>query len=360
MKLRLVSERETPIDAAARWAVQDARGTLDDAGRDELAAWLRDPAHADAYARAEDALDIFAGADDLGGDLPELDALRSEAEAYAPSRRRWLPLAGGAIAAALAGVLGFTLLGPDAPVPSAPTQVASKTAPDIPVVRATAGRSAYATAIGEQRVLVLEDGSRVTMNTGTQIAIAYRPDRRIVRLLRGQALFDVAHHPQRPFSVIAADRQIVALGTQFEVRLERGRLEVTLVRGRVAVDQNGKADALKPIPPTYLDPGQQFAAAVDATPSVTSVDIEKQLLWRQSLVEFDDLPMSRAVAELNRYSLQPIVIADPQVGAMRISGVFHTGDPEAFADLVGGMLPIAARENGRGEIELHLRGSGAN
>lgn len=351
MKLRLVSGQETPIDRAARWAVRNDRGVLSDADRDAFADWLAEPGNADAYARAEDALDLFDGLDGLGGDLPELEALRSEAQAHAPPRRRWLPVAGGAIAAGIAGVLGFMLLTPHGRAPEA-TTVAARDDNGIPLARVAAGQSAYATAIGEQRVLVLEDGSRVTMNTGTQIAIAYRPDRRIVRLLRGQALFDVAHDASRPFSVVAADRRVTALGTMFEVRLERGRLQVTLVRGRVVIDQKAKVGTPAPPAPTYLDPGQQFAAAIDTQPSVAKIDVDKQLLWRQSLVEFDDAPVAQAVAELNRYSLQPLVVADPRVGTMRISGIFRTGDPEAFSELVGTMLPVTASENGRGEIEL--------
>lgn len=357
MTLRLVPRQDDPIDQAAYWAAKNAGDAVDEADKAEFAAWLADPDNAEAYARAEEALDIFEGADAFGDDLPDLAALREEAQAFAAParRRRWRGAAAGLIAASLVVALGFTLVGPGGPANDAPV-VAVKDSNGIPVVGTSKPQGAYATAIGEQRVLVLEDGTRVTMNTGTQIAIDYRQDRRIVRLLRGQALFDVAHNPSRPFSVVAADRQVVALGTVFEVRLDRDRLQVTLVRGRVKVTQQGGADSLEPSTPVFLDPGQQFAAALGSArveaPAVARVDVEKQLLWRQSRVEFDDIPVAQAVAELNRYSLQPIVIADSRAGSMRISGVFRTGDPEAFADLVGAMLPISASENGRGEIEL--------
>jgi transmembrane sensor len=310
--------------------------------------------------RAEDAFDIFADIDVLGDEPAELEALRNEALAYAaPSNRRRWGLAGGAIAACLALAVGFTTFALKEPAADAPV-VAAKDGNGIPVVRAPAAHSAYATATGEQRVLVLDDGTRVTMNTGTQIAVNYRADRRIVRLIRGQALFDVAHNPSRPFSVIAADRQVTALGTVFEVRLDRGRLQVTLVRGRVMVAQEAAGGQPTPSPSTFLNPGQQFVVALNAAPSVARVDVEKQLLWRQSLVEFNDVPIAQAVAELNRYSLRPIVIADPRAGTMRISGVFRTGDPAAFSDLVGAMLPISANENGRGEIELRSSSAQAN
>lgn len=353
---RLVSApAETPIDRAAHWAVREDADALDAAGQAELDAWLREPGSADAYARARDALDVF---DDLDGvELPGLEALRLEAQGHA-SRRGWRPWAvGGAIAAGIAGVLGFTLLQPGGQ-PNAPaTQIASAES-NIPEVAAPAASGAYATATGEQRVLVLADGSRVTMNTGTQITVDFRPDRRIVRLVRGQALFDVAHNPQRPFSVTAGGRVVTALGTMFEVQIGRGQLHVTLMRGRVVIDPpraNATPGAAPSAPqaPTYLAPGQQFTVTVRSAPEVHAVDVNRQMLWRQQLVEFDNAPVAQAVAELNRYSLKPIVIPDARVGQMRISGVYKTGDPEAFAELVSTMLPVSARDTSRGEIELY-------
>ena len=360
---RLVPDRaDTPIDRAAHWAVRDDADAFDAAEQAEFDAWLAEPGSADAYARARDALDVFDDLDDM--DLPGLAALRQEAQAHR-ARRPWLPwAAGGAIAAGIAGVLGFTLLGQPGGAPQATAPQIAKAEPSIPEVAAPAESGAYATAIGEQRVLVLADGSRVTMNTGSQITVDFRPDRRIVRLVRGQALFDVAHNPKRPFSVAAGGRVVTALGTVFEVQIGRGQLHVTLMRGKVVIDPprvtaTGGTTPPAAQAPTYLAPGQQFTVTLRSAPEVHAVDVNRQLLWRQQLVEFDNAPVSQAVAELNRYSLKPIVISDERVGRMRISGVYKTGDPNAFADLVSTMLPVAARDTNRGEIELYPNGGKA-
>src|SRR3546814_6038245 len=70
----------------------------------------------------------------------------------------------------------------------------------------------------------------------------------------------------------------------------------------------------------------QFVPAVALAPIVESVDVDKQTLWRRSLVEFDDETVGAAVAELNRYSATQIVVADSRVAAMRMSGIVKTGD----------------------------------
>lgn len=355
MTLRLVpGGAETPADQAARWAVRLDRGDLEPAEQAAFDSWLGEPANRSAFDSTQDMLGLF----DLSeADVPGMAALREEARRYqAETKRSWMPWAGGAIAASLAALA--ILLQPiaredrasDAP------QVA-QTAP-APASAAATRPLRFVTAVGEQRSVVLADGSKVSLNTGTAIEVAYGPEERVVRLVRGQALFDVAHAPQRPFSVIVAGRKVTALGTLFEVRVDASRLRVTLLRGRVRVDEEtgkseGQGVSATPRAPTFLSPGEQFSAVGTLAPVVQSVDVGQQLLWRQSLVEFDDEPIAGAIAELNRYSSTPIVAADSRVAAMRISGVVRTGDPADFTALVGAMLPVHARKNARGEIELH-------
>src|SRR3546814_1774753 len=97
----------------------------------------------------------------------------------------------------------------------------------------------------------------------------------------------------------------------------------------------------------------QFVPAVALAPIVESVDVDKQTLWRRSLVEFDDETVGAAVAELNRYSATQIVVADSRVAAMRMSGIVKTGDAGEFTTLVGAMLPVASRKKAHGDIELY-------
>lgn len=350
MTLKLVpGGAATPEDRAAEWAVRLDGRDLDEAEHAEFDAWLAEETNRDAFDRASDAMALFDG---LDADLPELAALREEAQNHGDGGaggRRWLPWAGGAIAASIAAALLFLQTGDVGQrSPGAPPQIADAgTAP-------LAGETKYKTAVGEQRTVTLADGSTVTLNTATEIAVDYGPGERIVRLVRGQALFDVAHAADRPFSVIVAGRKVTALGTLFEVRLDKDRLRVTLLRGRVRVDEQlPAATATKVPPPTFLSPGEQFSSAAGLAPVVQSVDVEQQTLWRQSLVEFDDAPIGDAIAELNRYSAKPIVVRDPRVADMRISGIVKTGDADAFAALVGAMLPVAARKNERGEVELY-------
>ncbi|HEY8880113.1 MAG TPA: hypothetical protein VIN03_21255 [Roseateles sp.] len=66
----------------------------------------------------------------------------------------------------------------------------------------------------------------------------------------------------------------------------------------------------------------------------------------------DDVPLSNAVAEMNRYSNVPVVASDRDaIGSLRISSVMRAGDSEAFAHAVARLHSINVRRTG-GRIGL--------
>ena len=56
-------------------------------------------------------------------------------------------------------------------------------------------RAQVSTEVGEQRLVVLKDGTHVFLNTATRIDVRYDASIRLVELKTGEALFDVAKKP---------------------------------------------------------------------------------------------------------------------------------------------------------------------
>jgi len=190
------------------------------------------------------------------------------------------------------------------------------------------------TAVGEQRSLRLADGSIVTLNTATTLSTAFDEDRRLVRLDRGEASFEVAKDSLRPFVVEAGGTRVVAVGTVFDVRYLGGSLSVTLAEGKVRVIEpaSGGATARSEI---EMLPGQRLQLATPAArPSLGAVNLQAARAWRTGQVVFGDTPLGDAVAEMNRYTDQPIGFDDPAVAQLRISGAFRTTDTAQFARAV--------------------------
>ena len=93
----------------------------------------------------------------------------------------------------------------------------------------------YATETGEQRIVNLDDGSRVSLNSGTRMAIRFADHERRIVLEEGEAYFEVAQDSRRPFVVVAGTHRVTALGTSFVVRYEGDRTAVVLVDGAQSV-----------------------------------------------------------------------------------------------------------------------------
>ena len=73
----------------------------------------------------------------------------------------------------------------------------------------------YHTGVGEQRVVTLEDGSTIQLNTDTAVDVTFSENKRDIRLLQGEAAFTVTSDPGRPFTVRSESLDTRALGTFF-------------------------------------------------------------------------------------------------------------------------------------------------
>ena len=107
---------------------------------------------------------------------------------------------------------------------SVPARWASAGVLVLAVIAGTAGyqhwrdNGVYATELGEQQLVVLDDGTRMTLNTDTQVRVDLDAAQRNVIVRRGEALFELAKDAHRPFVVRAGGSEIVATGTVFAVR----------------------------------------------------------------------------------------------------------------------------------------------
>ena len=206
----------------------------------------------------------------------------------------------------------------------------------------------YSTAVGEQKVATLEDGTRIALNTDTHLNVRYEEKRRSIVLDDGEAMFEVARNPARPFVVTAGNKSVTAIGTSFIVRKTGGVVTVTLISGKVRVDTHPSAAGAPAVQSTMLTPGERFAAAGDAAAMVTPVSSEAATAWRRGQVMFNDMPLSAAIAELNRYGGPQIDVADPRLGGLTVSGVFATNDTAEFADAVAALHGLTVdRDAGR-------------
>ena len=137
-------------------------------------------------------------------------------------------------------------------------------------------------------------------------------------------------------------------------------MTVTLLEGRVEViptsDRPSLPTAEQPAWKKELAPGEQLTLAIEqpVTPEVTSVDVDRVTAWQRGMMDFDALTLPQVVAELNRYSDTPVLIADPSLNDTRVSGVFAIGDTETLLLALETGFDIDARPRpASGDIALY-------
>jgi transmembrane sensor len=311
--------------------------------QEALAAWLRlDEANVQAWERAQGAWRAF----DDAGDDEILNAMRQaarEARPAAAAAPRGLAAAAAIVILLAGGLFGLfeARMVPDHRT-GGPLANAHSGAPATAPVGAE-----YATAKGPPAIFGLPDGSRLTLDTDSAVSIAFTPQRRDLRLIRGRAFFDVKHDASRPFSVRAGEREVVAVGTRFDVKLDPGRMRVVLVEGRVMVRSPDRA-----APPTMLRAGQQLISRHGAPPEVSEAQVDEALNWQRGYLTFDDETLSAAAAELNRYSNDRLVVRDPRVAALRVTGQFRAGDVARFGRTLAEIHPVRIVRTGPEQYEI--------
>ena len=207
-------------------------------------------------------------------------------------------------------------------------------------------RGDLSTTVGEIRQVPLNDGSRVTLDTGSRIAVEYRAETRIVRLESGEALFEVAKDPKRPFVVQAGKIRVRAVGTAFLVRRRSDDdVDVTVTKGIVDV----WSDARPPETTIRLKAGSETSLSggtVAPPQALTATQIERATDWKLGLVNLDGRTLGEAAAEINRYNRLRVEIPDPRLAAEPLVGNVSSSDPVAFAEAAAAMFDARVRRDG--------------
>jgi transmembrane sensor len=214
---------------------------------------------------------------------------------------------------------------------------------------------AFSTEPGQQKEVRLPDGSRLRLGTATRVEARYYSQRRDVTLFDGEALFDVRAEAARPFQVLAGPLRVTVVGTRFAVRYTptlagNDGVQVGVEHGTVLVARaTDKADA-----PVVLIAGQQVAAdAAGVLAPVVATAPQGIAPWREHRVSFVDTPLAQALAELARYGPTGLVVRQPEVAALRLTGTFDPGDRAALRRALIRVLPVRLQEQGT-EAELML------
>ena len=322
----MTTKSEEDIKATARdWLLRSLEPPTTDE-RAQFAAWyMEDPRHAAAYRRFESIWKDAATLVDLKplADLP-------------PTREPWwrrvraslvVHRLGWAVSASL--MLAITAIG-----------VWQLRMPDY-----------YATGLAEVREIRLSDGSEVTLGARSSLEVTFRLHERRVALTSGVAFFSVAKNPSRPFVVRVGDKEVRVVGTKFEIRRDPDDMRISVVEGTVKVMQAPELATSSEV--RVLTAGQEVTIAlVGPIPDAQLMPHGEPAAWRYGRLVYVDAPLKDIVADANRYSREPIKIADEGVANMRVSVTYPSDQTEEMVAVLARSLSLEIEHPASGGIVL--------
>jgi transmembrane sensor len=230
----------------------------------------------------------------------------------------------------------------------------------------SAHRTHLQTQIGEQRSVVLEEGSTVLINTNSDLSLSFSKGERLVALNRGEARFMVAKDPGRPFVVVTPQATVRAVGTVFNVYIGNEGTVVSVIEGKVKVTQRKEGAKNRlfnfghspdvTIKVADLSMGQQ--ASVPTQGSIHNSPAEpfaRALAWPRHQISFHDETLADLVAEFNRYHKQPMVIADAELATHEVDGTFDAFDHDSLLSYLERYQDVRVEREPNGSIVLRRK-----
>ena len=187
-----------------------------------------------------------------------------------------------------------------------------------------------------EQQLELDDGSLVTLLDNGRIQADVTDEARAITLISGTASFNVAKDTTRPFVVSAGEVSAQATGTVYAVsRVGETGAHVHVDEGSVLVWAKSAPEQsvlLEAGARLTLEPGQSTGSPLPP-PEMAHISLENDTI-------------ESAVARFNRINQVQVIVTDPEIGEVRVVGLFKASDPLAFARAAAAIANVSATDLG--------------
>jgi len=159
----------------------------------------------------------------------------------------------------------------------------------------------YTTDIGERRTIRLQDGSSIELGSYSALSTFFTGTERRIELYRGEGFFDVSPDPKRAFLVQAGGGTTRALGTKFDLKFVEDIVTVAVSEHAVQVQTESLANL-------QLEEGGQVSYGGGRLGEPIQASLDTVEAWRSDRIVFQDVPLRRVLAELERYRRGRIIL----------------------------------------------------
>jgi transmembrane sensor len=194
----------------------------------------------------------------------------------------------------------------------------------------------FRTDIGETRVAVLDDGTRMTLDTHSAVQVRFTKNERRLILVRGAIMIQTGHampYADRPFILQTAQGTLTPLGTRFAASESDGRTQLDVFEGAVRI-QPKQTSTAGPV----IRPGERVSFDTATLSPVTSTPAGADA-WVDGMLVANGMPLADFCAALSRYR-PGLLQCGADVGRLRISGTYPVHDTERVLDALSQNLPV--------------------
>lgn len=308
-------------DQAARWFVV-LRGPDADRFRADFEKW-RDASEVNRAA-FEQVAATFAGAE-----LLKTSAIAQHRPP--PLRRRytrsWVPVALAA-SVAVALVAGF------APGPL----------PDLQQNRSEERATTFAASHGTMRTVQLAQGASLALDSATEVRVAGQDRDPVVTVVKGRAQLHLRGGTTE-WLVRVGDNEISSRDGLFDVGWTDGGAPYVHLYAGAARTRAVMQGAGFVVTGNALPVGRAMWLARGMAEPLQQRYVADERDWPQGWVQYRSVPLYELVQTANRYAAKPIILANPALGNLRISGRFRIVEPSTVARNLARVFTLTVTEH---------------
>ena len=194
----------------------------------------------------------------------------------------------------------------------------------------------------------LADGSDVLLSDGSRLEVAFDAGNRRLTLTRGRARLRL-QPGATPVLLRAGPALVRTQAARIDVAVDRGDARVILLGGSLRLARFDIDDRTSSV---LLERGDVIdvpgRGALKRPRKASAAD----LAWPIAMIRFDDASLSEVLALANEVALTPIEVADPALGALKVTGAYRMGDNEGLARSLAASLRLDVAIGRNGAVML--------
>ena len=191
------------------------------------------------------------------------------------------------------------------------------------------------------------DGSTGVLNKNSTFSFPEKFGSERLVSFAGEAYFDIKKR-EKLFVIDAGGVEVKVLGTAFNLITTDKEVEVFVERGLVAFEKNGEQTKIEAGLKAIFDKKDNSVLIIEnPSPNVIS--------WKNSQLEFNDIPFIDAIKDLEEYFEVEIKLQNEQIGNCRITVSF---DKSPLADVISTIESILDIKMTQSDKVIEISGQG--